>query len=521
MRLRYFSPGLCCVLLSFLGCGGSGTSTPLEHLTLLKASDGNLQFCDTNQHCQEIANPAGCTTLDATIATQKASVCETCLDASGKTLNSNCTDTHIACTVVTSTEPHCVVCAYDGGPIVYTSCPAQSPVNCMPQNVPAALAATTGQTCQVCVDEAGSTTVADNCPVDCSNVACPMIACAAGSTAVPPVGGCCPVCQPIGVCQGVMCPVVGAMPACPNDSIAVRDPANCCGFLCPPAICPPKAIPGGAVPTGGASANLTTGCTSDADCQPGTGATAMACINGACAYTTAPQCPQGFFWDTTYPSCGMCRPLPTPVGYCLTNSDCTSGTCTACQTQSAAASTAPTCDCLPAPAPTPVMGATGSTVLLTSSGPAATCYGVCRSVACSNVMPTPPPCPAPGVLKSPGVGADGCPLPPVCICPDGTTLITSSGTSPVPSCGGVCPSGLMCPTIDPASCPAGTKFTNAYPYCCGQCVSATYCAYDSNCPAGQTCTVTPAACLQCGPSTIACPPVASMSPVSLCIGVCG
>lgn len=140
MKTRYFLAGLCCLVLSGIGCGGSSSpSATVNHLSLQKASDGNLQYCDANGNCQELSNPGGCATLTANItqASSGVSVCEVCADASGAPISNNCDQTHVTCTLVTASEPHCAVCAYDGASIVYNNCPVEPRLARPPRPKPA------------------------------------------------------------------------------------------------------------------------------------------------------------------------------------------------------------------------------------------------------------------------------------------------------------------------------------------------------------------------------------------------
>jgi len=122
-----------------------------------------------------------------------------------------------------------------------------------------------------------------------------------------------------------------------------------------------------------------------------------------------------------------------------------------------------------------------------------------------------PSCTGGGVAKSPGFDANGCPLPPVCVCADGTIAVDNTCT--------VCALGLECPV---PACGSGTHLDQSYPHCCGICVpDVTYCASDSYCLATQTC-VKGVACVACGPTTLACPPTAgaATNPVAPCLGTC-
>jgi hypothetical protein len=80
--------------------------------------------------CRDVPNPDGCAVVVATINTTTGAVCERCEDAAGSVLYDRCADTRVECTVVTAPEPDCVVCAYTGRSIIYSSCEATAPDLC-------------------------------------------------------------------------------------------------------------------------------------------------------------------------------------------------------------------------------------------------------------------------------------------------------------------------------------------------------------------------------------------------------
>jgi hypothetical protein len=441
-------------LLQAVGCAvlvaGCSEASPLDAsaskttLKMQAAADGKLQYCNAAGTCQSLPNPDGCAVLTVTIDQVKGGTCESCVDAKGGVLRDSCADTSVACTVVTLPEPDCVICAYVNGAIIYSSCVAEQPQNCVTQGgsvggsggvatAPAPSAtctraqdcprgaacqnglcasATSGasttttappsaQPCKVCYDAAGKV-VLDECLANCTNTVCPAVACAKGFKLTSRPGECCPQCAPEQSCSNVMCPMIASVPACPPGTAAQRDPNDCCGLVCLPVSC------------------------DVVDCVP-----------------VPKDCPAGFTFDSSFPNCcGACIPA-AQARYCMSDTECQAGE--VCTTDQGECLAPP--DCKEAACP-------------------AVCYGLCRPTnwTCPAGAPNPTACA--GKWDFPGRDAFGCPLPPVCLCPDGT--VSADG-----QCVDACAT-VRC-SAAPPTCESGFHLEMRYPYCCGACVPDDQC----------------------------------------------
>ncbi|MEO0812337.1 MAG: hypothetical protein AAFY60_05695, partial [Myxococcota bacterium] len=101
-----------------------------ETLTLESDDTGALLACE-GEVCQRVANPEGCAQLEVTIDTASGSSCARCLDIDGSVLSERCDGTLVSCTLVTAPEPDCVVCAHASGNVLFSSCVADFPLECV------------------------------------------------------------------------------------------------------------------------------------------------------------------------------------------------------------------------------------------------------------------------------------------------------------------------------------------------------------------------------------------------------
>lgn len=305
-RLAYIL--LCCC--PFFACGNDapgGGGGEKKTLTLnAENGTGDFAYCSDNQ-CETLPNPGGCTTLTITIDTVTGTTCETCADASGSGTQ-KCGSTSVACQVVTLPDPDCVVCAYINGAVVFSSC-APPPDKCT--NVPCPAVHS-----EPCPDGTHAEPDPTGCcgticvPTVC-NMMCPAIAvvCPDGTHAEPEPGSCCgSICVP-DKCADVACPPM-AYPECPGGLPPLPDPSRCCGFICPPQTCDNImcaemiACPLGAALVSDApyccGTCVPATCTSDTDCPKyqhcslncvggcGTSSTDVVCTNG-CVGTCEPD----------------------------------------------------------------------------------------------------------------------------------------------------------------------------------------------------------------------------------------
>jgi hypothetical protein len=232
------------------------------------------------------------------------------------------------------------------------------------------------------------------------------------------------------------------------------------------------------------------GCIADADCPRGT-----LCIDGICTpndIPPPPECPPGYETSYDFPHCGACVPVDD-TRYCFSDADCAVGeVCTAAD------------QCLMAPD-------CGCWAECDANG---NCYEVCADCACQGFCqpsgwtcpddafapPAPEDCQG-GRWGYPGRDANGCPLPPVCMCPDGSIALD-----------GVCMD--QCALVDCApitiACPEGSHLELEYPYCCGACVPDDPCAQNVHpcaavdCAPGYTCEATDTCEATCVPVPTTC-----------------
>ncbi|MEM6730111.1 MAG: hypothetical protein AAF658_01070 [Myxococcota bacterium] len=342
-------------------------------------------------------------------------------------LGESCDGSRFSCTVVTAPEPDCVVCAFPNGAVAFSSCVSDEPDECVSFAAPemdgnfacesnddcpsgaicfggACQADADVGECRVCFDTTGNT-ILDECGVECGNIGCPDVQCGAGFEQVVYPGECCPQCVPAPNCSDEVCPIAAPVPNCPAGTALTRDPRDCCSFLCAPNDC------------------------SLVDC----------------AASTADQpCPAGFERSFEFPNCcGTCVPS-SGLQFCESTSDCEENTF--CTTEIGACFS--NCD------------GSGNCVDV--------CLGLCRPVdfECPDFgVPDASLCE--GTWVRDGVDSAGCPLPPVCVCPDGRQSFDGSCEA---GCENVQCSGNL-------SCEADERLEFGFPYCCGVCVPANECLF--------------------------------------------
>ena len=444
-------------------------TNPEGEKTIIKLTtnqDGKLVHQDPDQcpadaPCPELENPENCRFLTLSVDNLSGEACERCEDEAGNIIFDRCEQTEIDCTVVTAPEPDCVVCAVIGGAVVHSTCIPEDRVTCEyytfapdrdassedglpPGGSDAAPIDEEG--CQICTDPAGNV-VSDTCGNTCLDIACPQILCQEGFRPYRYPGECCDVCVPVDNCDNVMCPQPIA--ACPDGTRPVRDPSDCCNYHCEP----------------------------------------IACDNVLCFAEV--QCPPGYHVSKVFPDCcGTC--VPDPTDYCFSSEECPTDTiCTVDEGQclplpGCALSGTPTD---PATGQDPATGETSSTAGDPSTAPDGivcpdVCVGVCRPKDhnCDDIQPAngsdpqtsasfaPPPEFCEGEWSG-GVDPQGCSLPPVCVCFDGTISLDGR-------CENICALlDINCPAID---CAPGYHLEFTAGDCCGTCVPDVAClTYDA------------------------------------------
>ncbi len=422
------------------------------HLTLSQDNAGDLAYCDAAERCVTVSNPEQCEVLELTIDNGTGAVCERCVDADGNLVFDRCQETHVACTLVTAPEPDCLVCAHVDGPVIYSSCIAAAPTVCT------AMPSPDGRNCEICYDANGGP-VYDSCGPECGNIACPAVMCAEGFVMVVPPGECCPQCLPPPVCTDVLCSNDFTVPECPLGSVLQRDPTDCCGFYCAPNVCDMMMCP-----------------------------------------MIALLCPDGMHPDYGPPHCcGTCVPDDITARFCRVDVDCGDGFL--CTTTLGACLPSPMCD------PNMEMPCTNE------------CWGVCQpqdyicpaaaDAAGSSGVPEymPPADLCAGQWIPGGFDALGCPLPPVCVCVDGS--ISFDGL-----CADQC-AQTAC-FAPPPTCEPGSHLVLTYPYCCGACLPddpvTLFCTSDLDCTAGSFCST------QLGDCQV--PPDCAVGGTTGCVAVC-
>lgn len=255
--------------------------------------------------------------------------------------------------------------------------------------------------CEVCYDTSGNIT-RNECGVDCSAVLCAEVQCEAGYRSVTPSGQCCPICVPVENCEELVCPNT-SIPDCPPGTNLQRSQDDCCGYECVPDDCSEIMCPLAVL-----------------YCPPGTHES-----------YEEPYC------------CGTC--VPDEPTECYSEQDCAAGR--HCSVTDG--------DCFSP-------GCDGSDASCSSPG---VCAGIC-------VPDDPIECPvyaAPEYFECDGewtygqTDSEGCPLPPQCLCPDGSVSWTGE-------CHDVCALVDCAQMIE--ECPEGTEISFESPYCCGTCVSS-------------------------------------------------
>ena len=412
------------------GCTFDGASlpVPLEGLNTVEFTadiSGVLVRCETGKPCQTIANPEGCARYLVSADSAGEVVCERCEDANGDLIRDTCSrdELKVQCTLVKAPDPDCLVCSSVDGPVILSTCSSSGPIDCIyyddgipfrAQADPAGCLSdaecgagevcapadagsfwgTCVPNCQVCLDTNGRSVLSE-CPGDCAEVACPEVICGPGFTPLRRPGECCDSCIPISDCRNAVCAVDVTVPECPSGTVLERDPTDCCLLVCVPTSC-----------------------------------------MGTVADESAVSCPQGYRWDTDFPSCGRCVLIAGTQ--CSSDGDCPPDAFCAIDPL--------TCEPCPSGTHCP-----------------SECLGVCRPnepVSCEAPLAL-PSAQCDGFWESPGTGPDGCPLPPVCMCADGVTSF--SGT-----CSDQCDL-VQCSTAV-TECDPGYTLVDDYPYCCGTCV---------------------------------------------------
>ena len=410
MTRRALLTTLCICFAGPMACQYAG-STPSGDdaalTTTLRLTDngaGELERCDASGVCDTIPNPDACATLVVKINNQTGETCERCETVAGDATYDRCEDTSIACTVVTAPTPDCVVCAHVGGSVIFSSCIPEEPKYCEFLPLPGTLTSssapnstTSTAACRVCYDEEGNE-ILNECGNDCSLVSCAQILCIDGFRPARLPGDCCDVCVPIDDCAEIACTTTNSLPDCPDGTRLTRDPNDCCGYFCEPFDCSLVMCP----------------------------AVELRCPVGTRPSHDFPNC------------CGTCEPVEPK--YCMDDNECGPGAFCAkddCYSN---------CD-----------DRVGQNCL-------AVCYGLCKP---DGHLCDPMPMDPTGLpyFECDGSWIEmtdefGCPLPPRCICADGT--VTWGGR-----CGDEC-ANFDCMTI--AGCPDGTHLENLPGHCCGTCI---------------------------------------------------
>ncbi len=96
-------------------------------LRLERTPAGLLAACDASGACTEQPNPDDCAELEIAIDPSSGATCSRCLDARGTAVAGDCAHAPVACTVVTAPDPHCLVCAWVDGAVVYSTCVPRPP----------------------------------------------------------------------------------------------------------------------------------------------------------------------------------------------------------------------------------------------------------------------------------------------------------------------------------------------------------------------------------------------------------
>ncbi len=447
---------------------GSGNT---ETITLSAGDDGAFEYCDDSGDCTTLPNPDDCATLVIEIDTATGDTCETCEDADGTAISSGCDETQVECMLITLPEPDCVVCAYVGGAVVYSSCTVTEPDNCelyYPWSDDALA-------CEVCFDDAGNV-ISDECPGGCDDMVCPAIACAPGFIAVTRPGECCSICVVDEDCDDVTCAEVDYIPECPPGSIMVQDPVDCCGWYCEPVECPPVAGS-----SGSSGAPDIGGCATDMDCGGD-----FACVDGMCL---TDDCPAGFAREWDFPSCGACVPVDD-TRYCFSDFECAADEICTVDEECLFLD----CGCY---------GECDADGTCWETCTDCACQGICRPSdwICPDLAPPVGECDG-GFWDYPGRDEYGCPLPPICICYDGAFALDGL-------CVDTC-ANYDCPAVE-IICEPGFHTEFGYPYCCGICVpdddcwtaSAEQC-FAVDCAPGYHCEVGPACEPLCLPDDPSC-----------------
>jgi len=434
MPRAHISTPLLTLLLLALGCtyeAGQVTTHRGVTVTLTLAQDGagNLD-CQLPATCEDLPYGGDCAALEIDVDTATGRTCQRCVHDNGAVTDQGCDDSVIGCVVVTLPDPDCVVCAYVNGSVVFSTCQAQEPDECIEYF------SSDGVTCERCFDPTGRI-IFDSCMPDCSDVVCAAVACGSGTQPWRVPGDCCEQCIPIDACEEVVCPLDYPVPDCPSGTGLVRDPIDCCTYRCLPNECPPDDGTSNLLPP--------LGCMTHADCPEFT-----LCIEGLCEYGggTGEVCPPGFVWRDEYPFCGQCVER-NDDRLCMADSECFPGEI--CVYQAGMCEGAP-------------IDPGGTT------DPPAACYGVCRpeNPMCNDtpgVDPTFAPCEGDWIID---YDENGCQYP-ICLCFDGSVSLD-----------GVCRDqceNVDCIQVVPPDCGADFHLEDFYPYCCGVCVPNNPCAF--------------------------------------------
>ncbi len=298
----------CCCLMACQTSSEEPTQSNTTTFRLETDDNGNLERCDADGNCYSLDNPEGCDVLVITIDNLTGRTCERCETADGSVLSERCDETHVVCALVTVPEPDCVVCSYDQGPIIYSSCVPDTANGCQPE--------------------------------DCGRSVCPAYECPDGSWT-----GACECVHDAATDTCAWQPIVECAPTCDRDGDGQLD-AGCCRWDsdCPAgqhcegsSVCPPDVVcvwegqPGICVP------NDDTTCTPE-ECGPARECPIVQCADGseggcldicerdaatgACGWvyrecpaeacTSDADCPYSFCWH------GACQ----PEGACRWDSDC-------------------------------------------------------------------------------------------------------------------------------------------------------------------------------------------------------
>jgi hypothetical protein len=348
----------CGCIVGLVACDGSGkdpgnTFDPTATFNLSSNEDGDL--CTNEGEC--FPNPCVCADAVIEVDGSTGETRETCLAADGTAVDS--CDGLTACVTVTIPDPDCVVCAWVGGRVFYSSCVPNDEIFCEiidrwgtgqavgDAAVPGAEGApafedpcAAGGTfpsddgCNYCECLADGTVVCteractgcipgetipspDGCNVctcaDDGSLLCTEMAC----------GGTCRVCYDSlgnvvldecgGDCSMVMCPAV----LCGPGFELARLPNDCCDTCVPIDDCSQVACPDIALigcPEGYVAVRIPGDCCGYA-CEP------VDCANIACP-AVVPECPDGFALVSGPPECcPRCEVVPN----CSSDADCLPG----------------------------------------------------------------------------------------------------------------------------------------------------------------------------------------------------